>query len=216
MSESKEVLVNIQDSYGKECLADNCNAQNALGDERKPKGYVEIYESVEDGDDQLVGKSNLVVYAGREYIAERIFNVDNASTAFDPTYFITWFGLGTGASGDVLAPDAPVSTDTGLATEIVIDVVGSGYADSGKKKPFDAPVVYEQDGANNNSYLICKVTTTVTSTDANGNNLNEAALWLSDDASGSAANFALFSRVTFPTIVKDISRTLIFVWYIYT
>ena len=219
--DEKTTIVDITDKYGDQCLADTFQA-GKKEDRAKPEGFVEVYDVLPDGSKKLIGKNNLVLYQGREYIAERIFNVENASTSTDKDHFISWFGLGEGGApvGDPLNPDSPVSTDTDLDTEIPINATDTACADfrSGSywKHPFDN-IVFEQDGNNNNEWLIVKVTTTIGSDDSNGYNLNEAGLYLSASSSGGhGVPFYLFSRVTFPTIVKDSSRQLMFVWYIYT
>ncbi len=215
------IHVNVNDNYGDACLKDSINQISEGGSKRKPDGFVEIYEVDEKGEKKLIGKSNLVVYAGREYIASRIFNQENVNINPDEDEFVSWFGVGTGGAplGDPLNPTAPVSTDTSLSTEAVIhssdtncaDLRGSDYY----KHPFDS-IEFQQDGANNNQWLIVKVTTTLGADDANGNNVNEAALFTSDSiAGGHGGPFNLFSLVTFPTIVKDSSRQIVFLWYLY-
>ena len=218
--EEKKTLITISDKYGDQCLIDKIDASDK--NKRSPQGFVEIYDIQNDGSKKLVGKSNLVVYQGREYIAERIFNTENASTSTTLSQYICWFGLGSGGApiGDPLNPDAPTSNDTGLDTEVPLNATNATYADfrSGNywKHPLDT-IQFEQDSGNNNKWLIVKVTTTIGLDDANGYNLNEAGLFLgSSNIGGFAGPFHLFSRVTFPTIVKDSSRQLMFIWYIYT
>ena len=62
----KDILVQVSDMYGDECLGDSCNArEESVG--RKPQGYVEVYEVDKDNKKKkLIGKSNLVTYCGRE------------------------------------------------------------------------------------------------------------------------------------------------------
>jgi hypothetical protein len=218
----EETIIKINDNYGNECLKDSAVQESS--DARKPKGFVEIYEVDEDGTEKLVGKNNLVVYQAREWIAERIFNENNASTSTTPSMWINWLGLGSGGAptGDPLTPNTPISTETDLDTKVPINPTDSNCADwDGSdyyKHPLDV-IEFQQDVANDNKYLITKVTTTIGTDDANGassQNLNEAGLFVStSDTGGHSGPFYLFSRVTFPTIVKDITRQLMFIWYIY-
>ncbi len=218
----EETIVQINDKYGDECLKDSVVQESP--DARKPQGYVEIYEVDDNNEKQLIGKNNLVVYQAREWIAERILNTNNASTSTTPAMWINWLGVGSGGApvGDPLNPNTPVSTNTDLDTALPIHATDTNCADfDGSdyyKHPFDS-IEYQQDASNNNEYLIAKITTTIGTDDANDSgsqNLNEAGLFVSDsDAGGASGPFYLFSRVTFPTIVKDITRQLMFIWYIY-
>jgi len=217
MSDNKTVI-NITDTYGEGCISDGCNQKQAI--ERKPLGRVEIYEQDADGKRQLVDKSNLVVYQGREWIAERIFDANNAFTAPETNdWYICWFGIGDGATGPALGPDAPTANDGDLANSVLINAINPEMADSGYKHPYDTTVDFEVDDAlaPESIWLVAKVTVTISLDDANGTTLNEAGLYISNSNDPIIASaYKLFSRVTFPAIVKDSSRTLVFVWYIYT
>jgi len=218
----EEIKVVVNDKYAEHCIRDA--VMNRPTGDRKPEGYVEIYEIKEGEDKKLIGKSNLVVYQGREWIAERIFNTNNTNTPTSEAEFISWLGLGSGGApvGDPLNPTAPSSLNTDLDTEVPINTTGATLGDlrSGSyyKHPFDS-IEYQQDASNSNKWLIVKVTTTIGTNNANGSgsqNLNEAGLFTAASAAGGySGNFFMFSRVTFPTIVKDTSRQLMFMWYIY-
>lgn len=218
----EEITVVVNDNYGNMCVRDSISNKPVEGD-RKPLGHVEVYE-LKDGKKKLLEKSNLVVYQGREWIAERIFNTDNANISSGPTEFICWFGLGSGGApiGDPLNPTTPTSLDTDLDTELPIHASDGNCADfrTGNyyKHPFDT-VGFQQDPANSNKWLISKVTITIGTDDANGagsQNLNEAGLFFAaSDAGGYSGTFFMFSRVTFPTLYKDDTRQLVFMWYIY-
>ncbi len=212
------IELNVKDNYGK-CLNDS--VVPLRGKERKPEGYVEIYEIGEDGIKKKVGKHNLVVYQAREYVAERILNTNNGNTSTTPDMFVSWLGLGDGGTpvGDPLNPTAPINTDDDLSNEIPINTSDVTCADfrTGAyfKHPIDS-VAFEQDASNNNEYLITKLTITIGTADGNGYNLSEAGLFVSNsDAGGAAGPFYIFSLITFPTIVKDSSRQLMFLWYLY-
>ena len=219
----KETVIKIEDRYGEECLVDRTNigSRTELHGNRKPQGYVEIYEIDKDGKKQLVGKSNLVVYLGREWLGTRIFNTANAMITPLPAEWICWFGIGTGGApvGDPLNPTSPTNLDTDLDTEVGFNSTDPTYGDfrSGiyYKHPFDS-VAFEEDADNSNSYLICRIIATIGIDDGNGNNISEAALFTAaSDAGGYAGPYNMFARVTFPSIVKTTDRQLIFVWYIY-
>jgi len=223
MDEKKETIeLNIGDNYGR-CLGDRCSVDPNKSNRAKPEGYVEIYDVKSDGNKQLIGKHNLVVYQGREWLVERAFNTNNASVTTTPTEFISWLGLGDGGApiGDPLNPTAPVSTDTDLSNEIFINTTDTTCTDwrvsAFYKKPFDS-LTFEQDAGNGNKYLIAKVTTTIASADSNGENINEAGLYVCTSSAGGVGNtgpWDLFSRVTFSTIAKTSARQLVLIWYIY-
>ena len=70
--------------------------------------------------------------------------------------------------------------------------------------------------------MVVKITITIGVDDANGlvgtagQPLNEAGLYTAEsDVGGYSGDFALFARVTFPTLLKDNTRRLQFVWYLF-
>lgn len=221
------IEINAVDNYG-ECISDSVNKKKPSADRLKPKGYVEIYEQLADGKKQLVGRHNLVLYLGREWLAQRIVDKENAAITATKDEYVTWFGLGDGGviEGDPFDPAPPVITDTELAERIMINATDSsaadyhvasvGYPETGYYKiPFDT-VDFEQDSLNDDNWLIVKITVTVKVDDANGKQLNEAALYTAESSAGGySGNFTLFSRVTFPSIVKTSDRRLIFNWFLY-
>ena len=212
----------IKDSYGDECLADTFSRNDSNVVNSKPQGWVEVYEVDENGTEKLLSKSNLVVYLGRETIAQRMFGLDNASSATTKDETISWFGIGQGGAtmGDPLTPVPPVSTDTDLAGEIPISNIDQSCADFRNgaffKKPIET-IEFEQDAFNDNAWLIVKTISRVSLSDAVSANINEAALFTSDG--GAIASypgpFHMFSKVTFPTVVKTTTRQILFIWYIY-
>ena len=232
MTKVKETIIEARDFYGDKCLADKVNANDSQS--RRPQGQVHIYEQTDDGNKKLIHKSNLIVYIGREMLAQRLVNIDNPYLS-TPTKdeFISWFGLGEGGvrPADPLDPIPPVNTDEYLGSPIpVSDSTGGVYADyhiaggvypanGSYVKGFDAApdgVIFEQDVLNDSKYLLIKITTTIGVADANGYTLSEAGLFSAESSAGGySGNFTLFSKVTFPSLIKTIDRRLIFVWYLY-
>lgn len=222
MEKEKDLTVKITDSYGN-CLSDSSTIPRKRDMER-PKGFVEIYETNKE-EKQLIGKSNLVVYQGREWLLSRAFNEVNSNIVAQPTEWINWFGVGDGGCpiGDPLNPTSPTNLDSDLDNPIMINATDSTCADyrlvpdvGYYKHPFNTGLNFEQDGDNDNYWLIGKISTTLGADDANGFNLNEAGLYTASSSGGGYSGlFNLYARVTFPTIVKTSARQLLFVWYIY-
>lgn len=220
MKENKieTILVKINDSYGETCIDDSMNKINTS--ERRPKGFVKVYEVI-DGIKKLRERQNLVLYQGREYLAERLVNIKNSNVTADPDEFLCWFGAGDGGvdPGDPFVPIVPLSVDTDLASEVAINATDSTCADyhdgAYYKRPYDT-VEFSRDVVNDNRWLILEITTTLNTEDCNGEQLSEAGLFTAaSDAGGYGGPFNIFARVTFSSIVKDATRQLIFVWYIY-
>jgi len=214
--------IKIEDHYG-DNIKDSLNRKIIVPKNNiyKPKGFVEIYENINSNNLQLVGKSNLVVYLGREYMTSRLVNINNSNITPTRDEFLCWLGLGSGGVdiSDPLTPIAPESTDTDLTTEIPINATDSTCADfhdgAYYKHPFDS-IIFEQDVYNSNSWLILKNTIVIGNSDANGYNLSEAGLFTAEsDAGGYSGQFSLFARVTFPSLTKSIDRRFTFIWYIY-
>ena len=221
----KDMEVQAHDYYGDNCLVDK--AGKKTGSDRRPQGYVKIFEIDEAGNKKIVGKSNLVVYLGREILAQRLVNQNNSYLS-DSTngkdQFVSWLGLGDGGVNvsDPYTPIAPVISDDGLSSEVMINSTDSSCADlrviptAGYYKKYFDSIIFETDSLNENRYLILKITTTLSVDDADGEQLSEAGLFTSaSSAGGYGGQFNLFARVTFPTIIKDSSRRLIFIWYLY-
>lgn len=210
---------------------------------KRIRGHVHIYEEV-DGKKELLHKDNLIVYIGREMLAQRLVNISNPYFSGDPNKptkdeFVSWFGLGNGgvSPADPLTPNPPILTDTALYAPIpMVDAVTAGYSDY-RTSPYagcyvkqfdnydstaaitsDFGVQFYADDLNNNQYLILQITTTVGVNDANGYQLSEAGLFSAESSAvtnPTTSNFTLFARITFPTLIKTADRRLIFVWYLY-
>ena len=221
------IEVIAKDFYGDKCLNDSVGPGDRTKKER-PEGYVEIYEVDDSGNRKLLGKHNLVLYIGREMLVQRALNIENLSTTPTKDEFITWFGLGDGGvnPGDPMDPSPPVLTDIGLSSEIMItasdvsaadyNTVDGDHPEEGYYKiPFDS-VTYEQDVFNDDKWVVAKIVTTIGVTYANEKQISEAALFTASSSAGLyTGQFTIFSRVTFPSIVKTSDRRLIFSWYLY-
>jgi hypothetical protein len=232
MQNVKDTEIRITEVYGDKCFVDKF--QQGGGGERRPEGMVEIWEEDENGNKRLVRKSNLVVYLGRETLAQMLVNQNNVDDLGNPRiastkdHFLSWFGLGDGGvlPADPFDPVPPANENTDLESRVMVNasdsssgdyhVVASGYPKTGwYKLPFDT-IIFERDALNDNKWLVLKLTTTVGIDDANDERLSEAGLFTAESrAGGWSGTFTLFARVTFPTIIKDATRRLIFVWYIY-
>lgn len=227
MSKKVETIeINSVDDYGRSL---DVSLNKRLQSERvKPKGYVEIYEADEDGNKKLVGRHNLVLYLGRSWLAQKIVDRENSNVTPTKDEYINWFGLGNGGviPGDPFNPSPPVITDTELSSRVMINATDSsaadyhtispGYPEEGYYKiPFDT-IDFEQDAQNDDEWLVVKITVTVGVDDANGKQLSEAALYTAEQNTGGySGNFNIFSRVTFPSIVKTSDRRIIFNWFLY-
>ena len=134
----KTTEIVAHDHYGDECLGDSFN--RGSNSERRPQGQVHIFEIDEDGKRQLVNKSNLVVYNGREVLAQMLTRQNNSNLTLinDPTtfnakdHFLSWFGLGDGGvvPADPLDPVPPTLTNTDLNSPVIINASDSTAADS--------------------------------------------------------------------------------------
>lgn len=218
----KDLLIKIEDKYG-ECLADK--SFQSISKRNIPKGFVEIYEIDKKNDSKkLIGKNNLVVYLGREWLISRAFNQANENITPVETEYISWFGVGDGGASiaDPFNPTSPTNIDTDLSNPIMINVSDASCGDYRTtpdvgyyKHPFDS-IEYEQDSDNYNHWLISRISITLGADDANDFNLNEAGLYTASSNAGAYVGpFNLYARVTFPTIVKNSSRQLLFVWYVF-
>ena len=215
-----------KDFYGDNCLNDSISTIRKK--KGKPEGYVEIYEVDDSGNKKLIGRENLVLYIGREWLAQRIVDSENASISPTKDEFITWFGLGDGGviPGDPLNPSPPTLADIALSSQIMITTVPGTVADYNTadathpetgyyKMPFDS-VAFEQDVLNDDKWLVIKIVTTVGVTYANEKEISEAGLFTAESSTGGyTGQFTIFSRVTFPSIVKTSDRRLIFAWFLY-
>lgn len=113
----------------------NDNERNNIKDKLQgggidPKGRVTIHaRDIEGSTNKLwlvEDKSNLVVYRGRNWLAQRAFNKDmNATRAGWKNNYISWFSLGTGGAvvGNPLTPSSPALANYELSQHIP---VGSG------------------------------------------------------------------------------------------
>jgi len=221
----KDIEIQAHDYYGDNCLVDKMSKKGSGN--RRPQGFVKIFEVEDDGNKKLVGKHNLVLYRGREILAQRLVNqanpyITDATNAKDQ--YVAWLGLGDGgvAVADPYTPIAPVVSDNSLSSEVMINGTDSSCGDykatptAGYYKKYFDSIVFEQDTLNENRYLILKIQITLTVDDANGEQLSEAGLFTAaSNGGGYSGDFNLFARVTFPTIIKDSSRRLIFIWYLY-
>jgi hypothetical protein len=227
-SNQGNIEVVASEFYGDNCLGDAIFRGQPSG--RSPKGWVEIWEEDPNtGTKKLVNKSNLIVYLGREYLVQRIFDLNNSSATPTKDEFLYWIGFGSGGvrPPDPLVPIPPTLTDTDLNSLVMISatdssaadyhVAGGDYPETGfYKYPFDS-VAFERDYNNEDKWLVGKITVTLGTALANGNQISEAGLYTAESRNpGYSGQFSLFARVTFPTLIKTVHRRIIFIWYIYT
>lgn len=221
------IEIKAVEKYG-EYLGDSVNNNQPRG-QIDPKGFVEIYEQGDDGKKKLVGRHNLVLYLGREWLAQRMVDRENSNVIPTKDEYISWLGLGDGGviPGDPFNPSPPIITDSELSSRVMINATDSSAADyhvvslpdypeeGYYKIPFDS-IEFEQDALNDDNWLVIKIAATVGVDDANGKQLSEAGLFTAaSNAGGYSGNFTLFARVTFPSIVKTSDRRLIFNWFLY-
>lgn len=226
MKNVKVTEIITRDYYGDNCLVDQVNANRPQ--ERKPQGEVHIYEDTGKGTKKLIHKSNLVLYFGREMLAQRLVNFENAYTTPTKDEYVSWFGLGDGGvrPADPLDPTPPISTDTDIYSNVMISeltssygdyhVAGGSYPKTGYyKKQFDS-IEFERDALNDDKWLVIRIQTTIDANDANGEQLSEAGLFSAEsNLAAYSGQFSLFARVTYPSLIKTEERRLIFVWYLY-
>lgn len=223
----KTIEINAVDNYG-ECLEDSVNRE-VKQDRVKPKGYVEIYEVGDDGSKtKLHGRNNLVLYLGREFLAQKLVNKENGLVAPTKDEYIGWFGVGNGGvvPADPFTPLPPDINDQQLGNQVIlIDTTAVGYTDfhedtepgydeTGYYKKVIVPeeIEFEEDDLNDDRYLVIKIAFTVGTEDSNGKQISEAGLFTAENDNGP---FHLFAKVTYPSIVKTEDRRLLFRWYLY-
>jgi len=213
-------IIKAEDHYGDHCLSDAlCNKRdNKVG----PKGYVEIYERDAYGNENMIGKSNLIVYNARELIAQKIVNMVNSLAGPDLNEYLCWFGVGDGGAnpGDPFNPNPPLNRDSGLYNDIPISATDATCADYHGGFFYKAPIdeiTFEQDPLNENAWLILRTITTLGMQRSVGYQINEAGLFTAlSNVPGYSGPFNLFARITFPTLVKTDTRELVFIWYLFT
>jgi len=255
----KTIEVIARDFYGENCLVDSPLTNQPQS--RKPEGLVEVYDVKDDGTKQLIRKNNLVLYQGRETLAQMLVRTNTIDDSGQPPLqpvagnkdmWVNWFGLGQGAadtecnpgSGDVFAPEPPTNEDTELACPIMINVsdascadyhilgdpgypggdcqgTGGLYPTTGNYKHPLSDISFEKDSLNDNRWIVIRISVIVGIDDANGSltagqAINEAGLYTAaSDVGAYSGDFALFARVTFPTLLKNSSRRLQFVWFLF-
>jgi len=219
--DNKKVFLN--DKYGHEIIDDT-----RIGLGNTIKGKVQIYDKIDNELVKIDDEPNLVLYIGREWLAQRAANETCSGFHNDlKNGYLNWFGIGTnGASpGDILTPLRPTIDQETLLSPIVLNASESSYLnltqggnDYQLKEIGNKSFV--KDIVNDNRYLIFQAQTTIISTDANGPSgstyydINEAGLYIGDET-GTPDTISIFARCTFSTIRKDISREIVFVWNIY-
>lgn len=201
------------------------------------RGQVQVFEN----NCKLVDTSNIIVYLGREWLAQRAFNIANtqATSYYNDMEdsFISWIGFGSGGAseGDILTPLPSESTDLKLRNPVMLDESATDYIQlntdnyqgtmvSWQLKPIDGSIQFLEDSNNEARKLITSVNTTLLKTDANGPdgesfyNINEVGLFISNSKESSSVSLdtiQLFARTSFSTLRKVASRQLVFVWNIY-
>lgn len=238
MDKLQDIYITSKEFYGNECLDDTLNQKNT--NTRRPQGKVLIYEEDDKNKRQIIYRNNIIVYNGREMLAQRLVNVENLSVTSSRNEWLQWFGVGEGGvyPADPLNPIPSVNNDTDLYSPVMISTTtsslyadpkaagvlrGDGYVypETGNyKKIFDqdeaSKVTFERDNINDDKFLVIKITTTIGVNDANGKQLSEAGLFSAASSTGGySGNFTLFAKITFPSLIKVPERRLIFVWYLY-
>lgn len=226
MENKEEITIIEAKDFYRDCISDGVDKPRRNVNSR-PGGYVEIFEVDENGHKQLVSKQNLVVYLGREWLISRAFNLDNTSILPTANQFVGWFGIGDGGcySYDPLDPIPPTNLDSDLNNKIPFndnDATYGEHLDSTSvldvgyyKKKIDT-IEYLQDLDNNDKFLIARTTNIIGINDGNGRTVSEAALYVAESlADGLDGPFYMYSKITFPTLVKSSTRHIVLIWYLF-
>lgn len=214
------------------------------GDSVDCHGRVQIYEHRIDGSGKKLflirDSTNLVVYRGRSWLAQRAANTSMSGYSGWEDMYISWFAIGTGGtvSGHPLTPSSPNLTNIELSNHGVIDsgmryvtFDGKQYHRFDDSYPvFDADTEISASGLGNANDRKLKVrfVTTLSTDEANNDGgvsdnsayqeISEAGLFVSDTntiSSPAPTKMQLFARNTFPTIKKTNRVELVFSWVIY-
>lgn len=229
--------------FSRNTIVDKSNINGYSSDNSRVSGKVEIYAHyLEDPEKKIYllrRQNNLVVYRGRNWLAQRVANSSISGYSYWQDMYLSWFAIGTGGAvaGNPLTPSAPSLTDGTLSSHGVIDS-GMRYVTVNSKQyhKFDdgyPTFVEDNDIETSGLYnsrdrqLILKTITTLTTDEANDDDgisdpssyqeINEAGLFISNSNSISSppTQIELFARTTFPTIKKNDQVELIFNWYIF-
>jgi hypothetical protein len=198
MENVKETEIRVTEVYGDKCFVDKF--QQGGGGKRRPEGMVEIWEEDENGNKRLVRKSNLVVYLGRETLAQMLVKQTNVDELGNPriesnkNHFLCWFGLGDGGvlPADPFDPVPPANENNDLQSRVMINatdssaadyhIISSGYPKEGYYKKAFESIVFERDNLNDNRWMVLKITTPIGIADANNERLSEAGLFTAESS----------------------------------
>jgi len=220
MSIKKEIIVTVKDDISN-TLLDSAFKNNR--DKIDPKGFVKVIEEdLVTGKKKQISKSNLVVYVGRELLIQKLFGVRNVNVPTLVGENLYWLEVGQGGapSGNPFNPTPPDLTDTSLADRVplsntqdnTLTDLSGGFYYKRHINSFD----YQADPNNNSAYVIALVQASLTENHAIGYSINEAALYTSEnDDVNNPGHFSMYSRITFPTILKTDTNRITFYWYLY-
>lgn len=177
------------------------------------KGLVSVRYKDNDGDWQnhFLGRPNLLVQGSRKMLTHVIAPFDTHNDSID--YRVKWFQLGTkGHDTDITIPVSPTIADSQLNA----GTAPPGGTPSGSEQLFEKEIhenvltngttfVFDGNPPSNESAL--RLIIPIDSGEANGGGTvawTEAGLFSNSGI--------MFSRVTFPAIIKTSGRTVIFEW----
>lgn len=164
---------------------------------------VEIYKN----DELLYTTENLIVLTGRNWLMQRVFNMDYDSSNTKSLYTPRWFALGGGStSPDMLfQPLWPSKWDKDVWVPLNFAPV------RGPKHNFDRTKKLI-DNVTFTGFTTAQLTLMVDTNELSGCNINEAAIFVSDD-DNDTNDFVMFSHVTFPTFHKSAADNFKIMWY---
>ena len=206
-------------------------------------GRVTIHQKNNDEYKLIEDTKNLVVYRGRNFLIQRALNkslTSNTARAGWKNNWINLFALGTGGAlvDNPLVPLAPGLADSGLYTHANAGVGGivdatTGYrylffdstypqiiSDSSVTESLTGDTAYDSildQTYNSDKFLIGLIRISISTSQYNGSDyldLNEAGLFLSNSNSV-PTDIGLFAHTCFASIRKDVTKELLFSWYLY-
>jgi len=195
-----------------------------------PRGRVQIYDKLPNGNLKILHKSNMIVFQGREWLLQRAFGPELQGADENYDKYIKWFGIGTGGGepGNPLQAGSTRAWDTDLIEPLVInpyvDINDPRYAPrevggvqlNGYHKQFSS-VVRKEDPANgylleNKQFypeLIAEIRIEISSEDCNGPSgsgyadINEAALFVDNpDIYSPSSSSALVDSLSVNSIIN--------------